>query len=101
MIITLPKISKGLIFGTIIAISGNFSASAAPPNPNQCPEGWISRPAQVNFQLGPCLPGTILAPTQSEPIEQADLKLDLLKKENRNTTRIESKSRIRVQTNSN
>jgi hypothetical protein len=105
MIITLKAIGKGFILGTIIAISSNFSASAEPTNPNNCPEGWTHRPQEINFKLGACMPETIATPTQPESTQQADLKLDIMnkyqEKENRNMTTIKTESRIRVHTNSN
>ena len=62
MKITRRTIGKGLMLGTMILMGSGFSANAAPPPPSGCPTGWTPRPQEVNFQLGPCLPGTIATP---------------------------------------
>ena len=31
---------------------------AIPPNGEECPEGWVPRPPELNPALGDCVPGT-------------------------------------------
>jgi hypothetical protein len=72
MKLTKRTFGHGLLLGTMILMGHSISANASPllATPGHCPPGWIPRPPEVNFQLGPCMPGTILpaAPsTQAKP----------------------------------
>ncbi|MEB3225585.1 MAG: hypothetical protein VKJ86_07250 [Synechococcus sp.] len=46
-------------------LTGILPPTQGKPQPQNCPNGWQTRPQEVNFQLGPCLPGTIASPLPS------------------------------------
>jgi len=43
------------------------SAQASPGHPIECPRGWVPAPEGRNPQLGPCVPGSIVAPPPEGP----------------------------------
>ena len=57
---------KGLMVSPLVAMSIPLGAIAAPGGSLNCPEGWVPRPPELNQQLGPCMPGTVVTPTQPD-----------------------------------
>ncbi|BAW97676.1 hypothetical protein NIES970_26310 [[Synechococcus] sp. NIES-970] len=72
MKLTKRSVGQGLLLGAMILMGNSLGANASPlsPVPGTCPPGWVPRPQAVNFQLGPCMPGTItpvLPQAQAKP----------------------------------